>query len=552
MEAKRSKISTALGKLKEEVHYNFNGKNFQKITEKASALLKRSEKINYQAGRFSALNILGGACFNISDYEKAQKYYIESMAVANEMKDDIKIALSLNNIGIIFFTLKDYNKALEYYKKALDLKIKTNNQMGISTSYSNIGLAYNMLNESDKALDYFKKSLKIDKKTKNTHAECRALVNIGLALHNIGNTEKALEFYKKSYSLSKKNEYKKYIATALTNLASIYLEMGNTDKALEKALEGKELSQELHSNIHILHFYNVIHKAYKKNKEFEKAYNYLQKFIEFEEKVFKDESQNRIFDLQIKYESEQKAKETEFYRIKTEELSRINASKDKFFKIIHHDLLNPFTAIKSTSELLNNFYDNLTEKKKRSNIRNIYRSSEKILEFINNLFAWVKTQSGEIEFKPERIDISRLIKNNLEFFEHNLSKKEISTEENISKKYIIYADRNMTDTVCRNIIANAIKFTHHEGTIKISLRKYAGMIQLKVKDNGVGIERSRISNLFTISESVTTPGTDDEKGTGLGLILVKEFMDMNKGSIGVKSTPREGTEFTLKFPLAVR
>jgi signal transduction histidine kinase len=543
----KKEIDKAVTELKTEMNNNFNGKNFQRISETANNILHRSEEINYLKGKYQSLSILGSACFNICDYEKAQKYYLRSISIAEQMKDNKKIAWGLNNIGIIFFTLEDYKKALIYYEKALELKLNTKYNGSIATTLSNIGLAYNMINQPDKALEYFKKSLDLNEESNNKPALCRELNNIGLAWQKKGEHVKALDFFDRSYKISIKEKNKKRTATALIYIANQHLKQNDSEIALKKAIEGEKLSITLHSNMHLLHFYDVIHKVYKISSQCDKAYEYLEKFMTLKEIVYKEDLQNKIFDMQIKYESEKKEKEAELFRTKNAELSEINSAKDKFFKIIHHDLLNPFTAISSTSEFLYKYYDKLDESKKRNHIKKIHSSSEKLLKLIDNLFSWVKAQSGEIEFKPEVIDLQDIVENNLQLLANNIIAKEIETESKYSKNRLVYADSNMTDTVIRNIIANAIKFTHHEGKIDISVRKHRGMIHLKIEDNGVGIKKSRLARLFKISESVSTPGTDNEKGTGLGLILVKEFMDLNKGIIDVKSTPGKGTVFTLKF-----
>jgi len=550
MEKVRQEIDSAVTELKDELQKNFNGKNYQRITETANFILNRSVEAGYLKGQYGALNILGGASFNICDYEKAQKYYLESINIAEKLKDDKKNAYGLNNIGIIFFTLQQFDKALVYYKKALELKLNYDDKSSISTSFSNIGLAYNMLKDSDKALDYFQRSLDIDRTQDNKYAICRDLNNIGLAWKDKGDPEKALEFFEESYSVSKKENSSKGMATTLTNIANLHIELNNTDLALDKALEGEKIALSINSDMHLLHFYRVLPEVYKKKNNYRKAFEYFEKFIKLKDKIFSEESNNKIFEMQIKYESEKKDRESELYRLKNEQLSVLNATKDKFFRIIHHDLLNPFTAIHTTSEFLEKHYDKIDENKRKNYIKNISAASERLLKLMDNLFAWVKTQTGQIDYKPEKVDLKEIIEHSVKLLGNNMHSKEIVTELKIPKKCFVIADKNMIDTIVRNLIANAIKFTHNKGSIAVTLKNHSGSVFFTVQDNGVGMEKDNLSKLFKVSETFSTPGTNDEKGTGLGLILVKEFLDINKGKIKVESKPGKGSRFTVELPAA--
>jgi len=548
VERAKKEIDQTIELLKDEVLKNFTKDNYQKIVLGAAEILKRSNDINYLRGKYGALNILGNAAFTICDYNKSQEYFIRSLSAAEEMNDEKSIAFALNNIGIVYFRLKQFNKALDYYEKALAIKIKTAERSSISTSYNNIGLVYNNLKEYDKALKYFKLSMKIDKETGNRHALCRALNNVGLSWKHKGDRKKSLKYFRESYEMSRKAEYNKDMATALSNICTHYFETGEYALSLEKGLEGEKIAYAIHSNNHLLNFFGQISEAYEKTGDFENALIYLKKHFVLKDQIFSEESQNKIFEMQVRYDSEKKEKEAEIYRIKNEELSLMNATKDKFFRIIHHDLLNPFTAIHSTAGFLEKFYDKIDDQKRRSYVRMILGSSERLLKLIDNLFEWVKTQSGEIDFIPEKINVCDIVDHNIQLLGNNLNSKEIVTEIKVPASCCVNADRNMLDTIVRNLIANAIKFTSTGGKIVIKARSLNDTVKLSVEDNGMGIERSNLKKLFKVEEAFSTPGTNEEKGTGLGLILVKEFLDICGGRVFVKSEPGNGTKFTIELP----
>jgi signal transduction histidine kinase len=548
MKTGSSEIDKEIVSLKDELQRNFSKKNYRKIHDRANILYKKSIKLNYPMGIYGALNLLGNASFNICDYEKAHSYFLDSVKLAEEMQDDKSLAFGLNNIGIILFRLKKYEKALDYYKKSLDIKLKHDNKASISTTYNNMGLIYHNLKDYDEALKYFKKSLKIDKEIDNRHAICRELNNIGLVWKFKKDPKKSLKSFQDSYKESKNIKYKKGMASALSNIASHHLAAGNYDKALEKAFEGKELAKEIHSSNHIIHFYTTILEAYEKKKDYKNAVKYYKKYTVLKDKIISEESHNKIVEMQIKYESEKKERESQVYRIKSEELSLINAKKDKFFRIIHHDLLNPFTAMHSTATFLSKYYDKFDDAKRKNYVYMILGSSQRLIKLMDNLFEWVKTQSGEIEYQPEMVDLKEITEHNLELLANNINSKNIKVSVKLCKNCFVDADRNMTDTIVRNLIANAIKFTFDEGEIRISSKCASKKISFSVEDNGMGIDGENMSKLFDVSQTFTTPGTNDEKGTGLGLILVKEFLDLNKGKISVESEPGKGTKFTVEFP----
>ncbi len=548
MEKIKKEIDKSIELLKEEIHKNFSKDNYLRITQNAVELLRRSEEIGYLNGKYGALNIFGNAAFILCDYEKALEYFLESLRLAEMASNKKNMSFAMNNIGIIFFRLKKFDKALDYYMRALELKLKTEDKPAISTAYNNIGLVYSNLKEYDKALDYFNMSLRLDEETGNKYAISRELNNIGLVWKNKGDTAKALECFLGSYEISVQAEYNKGKATALSNISNYYFDRGDYSLALEKALEGEMIANAIHSNNHLMNFYGQIAESYEKKNMPVQALEYYKKLFTLKDKIFSDKSQNKIFEMEIRYEIEKKAKESELYKLKSEELTLINTTKDKFFRIIHHDLLNPFTAIYSTAGFLSQYYDKIDEEKRKHYIEMILNSSERLIKLMDNLFAWVKTQTGEIDYNPENIGLREIVSHNVELLSGNICAKEIIVELKIPKTCSAHADKNMVDLIVRNLLANSIKFTFDKGKISITGKNLEKTVCLSFKDTGMGIEKHNLKRLFKLSETFTSPGTKDEKGTGLGLILVKEFLDKNNGKISVESKPGKGSKFTIELP----
>jgi PAS domain S-box-containing protein len=232
-----------------------------------------------------------------------------------------------------------------------------------------------------------------------------------------------------------------------------------------------------------------------------------------------------------------------------EELLRLNASKDKFFSIIAHDLKNPFSAIIGSSDLLVSRSDkNDTEEIDRY-AKIINQSSKKALDILLNLMDWSQIQTGSTKYVPESLDVHGLVEEAIQLLGCNAEEKSISIQNQIPQETRIFADKLMMSIVLRNLISNAIKYTHLEGIVSISSIQEENKIVVYVKDNGIGIAEDKIQKLFKIDGIYSTPGTKKEKGTGLGLILCKEFLEKNKGSIWIESAVGKGSTFYFSLPL---
>lgn len=229
-------------------------------------------------------------------------------------------------------------------------------------------------------------------------------------------------------------------------------------------------------------------------------------------------------------------------------LIELNATKDKFFSIIAHDLKTPFNSIIGFSEYL-------TEEVKNQNFQNldviagdILKSSYKAMDLLTNLMTWSQLESGRMPFNPKSLDISILVNEVLSIMEPSAKRKNVMIENRMLLNSIAVADKEMIAAVLRNLISNAIKFTQNGGEITVLSSIHEDKIDITISDNGVGISKERMDKLFKIGTNDSTPGTEKEKGTGLGLILCKEFMDKNSGTIRVESIPGSGTSFHISLP----
>lgn len=230
------------------------------------------------------------------------------------------------------------------------------------------------------------------------------------------------------------------------------------------------------------------------------------------------------------------------------ELELLNATKDKFFSIMAHDLKNPFTTVYSLSDILHKEFTSLDEEDKKAIISRIHDSSQHIYRLLDNLLTWSRSQRGLIECQPTEFSLYEVVNTILNLNSQTAKHKNITFWHNISENYKLKTDREMIATVLRNLINNAIKFTLDNGKVEIELKDGDHELYICVKDNGIGIAQNDIAKLFRIDINTKAIGSAKEKGTGLGLVLCKEFVERNGGSIKVESEINKGSIFTITLP----
>jgi len=235
----------------------------------------------------------------------------------------------------------------------------------------------------------------------------------------------------------------------------------------------------------------------------------------------------------------------------SEELRESNASKDKMFSIIAHDLRTPFNGLLAFSEILNNDYHNLSAEEITEYISVISNLSRNTFNLLEKLLQWSRLQTGRMEFKPQPIALHEVVDNILSLLSANAKGKNISLHSNIDQGLLLNADPNMVNAVIRNLTSNAIKFTRENGIVQISAKaNNAGMAEIIVSDNGIGIPAEHLQKLFRVDIHHSTTGTGGESGTGLGLLLCKEFIELHQGNIHVESEAGQGSKFIFTLPLA--
>ncbi len=230
-------------------------------------------------------------------------------------------------------------------------------------------------------------------------------------------------------------------------------------------------------------------------------------------------------------------------------LRELNATKDKFFNIVAHDLKNPFTSLLGATELLFENIEKMDAEKIKRLAQILNDSAKSGYAILLNLLDWSRSQTGLIKINPERINLKKLLDENISEMQLFLNNKEINLNSEATEDMYIFVDKNMLNTILRNLISNALKFTCRGGSIVIRANISEQKVIISVKDTGIGISDDNVDKLFRIDSKYTRPGTDKEQGTGLGLKLSKEFVEKLGGKIWVKSIENKGSEFIFSIPL---
>lgn len=250
---------------------------------------------------------------------------------------------------------------------------------------------------------------------------------------------------------------------------------------------------------------------------------------------------------EIQQQKEELVAQAENLRAINHELEKLNRTKNKFFSIIAHDLKNPFHAISGFAMLLTTSFNEMEDKRKKEIIELIRSSSENAYNLLENLLQWARSQTNSIKYNPVNTNIQELVEQNLYLLQASAESKDLTiTSEIIACNAFI--DNQMINTVIRNLLSNAVKFSNSKGTISVTCKPENDQVMLKIADNGVGIPPENLERLFKIDQYYSTSGTEGESGTGLGLIICKEFVEKNKGEIKVESKPDKGTTFYVYLP----
>jgi two-component system sensor histidine kinase/response regulator len=237
------------------------------------------------------------------------------------------------------------------------------------------------------------------------------------------------------------------------------------------------------------------------------------------------------------------------YNKEHQKVVELNNSKNKLLSIIAHDLKNPIGTLNNLNNLLLETHNEMGSERRAAYIKTMIESTEGTYNLLENLLMWARSESGDLELRPEKLEVFDVVNNSVNLLKQSANQKNLKIRVEIEENLLLFADHNMIDTIIRNLVSNAIKFSERDKEIIVAATQSNKEIQISVKDFGVGMSNSLQAKIFNNEHPVSTRGTNDERGTGFGLKLCKEFVRHNNGKISIKSEEGIGTEIIVHFPL---
>ncbi|OFY53764.1 MAG: hypothetical protein A2W93_07025 [Bacteroidetes bacterium GWF2_43_63] len=550
----------------------------------------------------------------IANYPVALEQASNSLILFRKANSLDGMAQAYNNLGNIYDNMGNYEQSLKYYHKTLEIHSSANNKQGLARVYINLSIVYNKTNRPDEAESLLNKAIDIGKEANDIRLLAVAYGNIGLMHDNAGDYKKALEFYTMSLELKTQLQDRHSIMISEINIGNTYLKMNQLENALQHVNKAIEIGLALNAKRELIDAYNIQAQLYEKKGNFASAYAALNHRIALNDSIFGTDQLKNLADVDRKNEINQLESENQILRqqsiidqlklennrfiryylliglsfaivliglliyqsgerrkssrrldevnkqlLKTNkqlkrsesELAESNRSKDKFFSIISHDLRNPLASMVSFVRIMKRDYATLEQYERDALIEEFEKIVNRTGNLLENLLMWSRSQTGRLIITPENFSARNVLEENAEFHETLLRTKKIRISilaDNDSTE--IFADKNMINTVVRNLLSNSIKFTPAGGKIELGYKQSGKNCVFHVKDSGIGIAPDKVPNLFSLGEVYVRTGTANEKGSGLGLVLCKEFVEKNHGEIWLESVPNEGTTFYFSVPVA--
>lgn len=542
--------------------YLFQG-DYKKALDQFAGTIAVYEEIGDKRGISDCYQSIGLVHYYQKNYEKALDNFLISLKLYEEIGDKMRISNCYNNLGITVYELKQYDEAIQYYQKSLDIEKELGRDINMSIFYNNIGNVYRVQGKYKKTIEMYTESLKIKELLGDKNGITSTKVNIAslnsILADSVAKSEseriaylnKAIDYGWQAYQMAKEIGAKQLENVASQELMNNYDKLGNYRKALEFAYIFMQTRDSLFSEekTKAVEEMMVKYETERKEKEIQHQMLALEK-ARFRSIVLL--SAIGFFILVISflvYVIRLRQRAQKELAIKNRELQASNATKDKFFSIISHDLRSPLSGFRNLSSAIGQNFDSLTPDQLKENVIVLSKSSEETVNMLNNLLQWSKSQQNKIEVKRFPVRLHRFFYKMKEELNTKLREKELNLRIEIDESVEIEADENIVSTVVRNLLSNAIKFSHKGADIELGIEKQDGFVEIFVKDYGIGMTEDDKNKLFKIECDTKNIGSSPEKGSGIGLILCNELVRLHGGNILVESKIAEGSRFGFTIPL---
>ncbi|TLP79618.1 tetratricopeptide repeat-containing sensor histidine kinase [Maribacter sp. ACAM166] len=577
--------------------YLYQG-NTEKAIQYGLEVLNEKELVDYPNKEMKAYNQLGQAYFIKQDYPLTYTHFLHALSLGEKFNNEVYIFRMNMNLGTMFNLLEDYDEAIVFYSAALKSSKKLNDTNADAMLSSNLGYLYIQKGEFKKAEALLNNSIKSFDNQKINEWQAFSYATLGQLNIKLKNFNKALVNYEKALNIQSSINDIKGRADIYYGLAKANIGLKNLDKAEEYSNESLRLYTSFQLNTGLERCYRILYEIKKEQNQISKSLEYL----EITEKLANDISTEKnkrnlnMLNAKLNFEKEKDGlkaknelalnqqrkyvkwalaalltsliivliilnsnKRKKILNKKLENqaiiltknqktLSQINSNQDRLFSIVGHDLRGPIIALK---ELLKLYLEDPEGKDYFEKFApQVDNDLEHVLFTMDNLLHWGKTQMTGNVINKERITIKQELEIILQLFRNEIEKKSILVKNQLKDNHFAFADLDQFGIVFRNLISNAIKFTPKNGKITVSSIIRDTKLVIQISDTGIGMTEMTVRKIFNNTEHFSTYGTNQEKGTGLGLRLAKEMLVLNSGEISVKSEPNLGSQFIVELPIS--
>jgi signal transduction histidine kinase len=593
-------LSMALAMRSIATYYNILSKNQEalKYDIEALTLIRKYGKAS-EVSRY--LNNIGEDYYNLDLYNEAFDYYSQSLDAAKDAGVELAEVIATYNMGRVLRTMGQNEKAREYILDAMKLSEEIDDLPGIAYAKHDLALIYISENKFDEALAELEQAYVLSDSLREDVLTPQILVKTATAYDHKGDYRNALKNYDKALDIYRSQNNQSGVGESYYGKGNVTLHMGDVKGAKAYYQQCEKIADNLKDNELMINCYSALSNLYERDGDYQSALQYYKKFKQLEDSIFSETKKEQFAQIQIKYETARKdieiellnqkeqqqiakLKNEEFIRnilvvilaftavllfslyknnekrrkinellieqqkeikSKSKELAGLLEMKDKFFSIVSHDLRSPINALVGILDILHE--GNLTQQELKDVSLSLKVRLDNTRKLLDTLLDWAMLQMNEIKIQKENIELSKLVESNLAYF-REVGDKKIDFINTVKEGQMVSADRNMLDLIIRNLVSNSIKFTDEGGKVEVTTEfGPKKSLIVMIKDNGIGMSTDQMDKLFDTNTLYTTRGTANEKGTGLGLRLCKEFVERMGGNIWVESV--EGKGSTFKFTI---
>ncbi|MDR6845950.1 tetratricopeptide repeat-containing sensor histidine kinase [Flavobacterium granuli] len=577
-----------------DLSYELSNYDPDKAFKYASEEIELSRKIDYDLGLGYGYQSLGFCYSMMSNNVRALEYFDKADSIFSELKDKKGICVSEFGIGNLFSRMGNNVEAIACYKKALKIAKSEAFEIMISRIWNQMSMAYRRNGQLAEAMNYAKLSLELDTKLKNNIGIATSLVNLGIGSYNLKRYAESQEFFKKALAILKDDQnYIRALAESHSGSGLFLMASEMPDGSAKRAYLNQAVS---HFRQGIAIFGKLNNLGFKR-----KSYIELYKVAKaLNDPILADEcsfnafmlgnkilaNQKEEFVLSLKRErsarmdklvsdkksrllgygsalilfvillqimyvrrlSYQKRMNIALEEKKTE-IEKLNIQKDQFYSIIAHDLRGSLGGFHALTEFLAEEGNSMDKEQIMESVVIMRDSANGLFSLLEGLLDWSKSEKGLVEFNPQVIELSQAIGQAIGVLSENAYKKNIEIFADVKEDLTVYADDNLLQTVLRNLISNAIKFTPRGGKVDVITQIDTKQnVEIQISDTGIGMNEQMVKDLFNSEIKSNRLGTDNEPSTGLGIVLCKEFVERHGGKIWVESKVGEGTIFRFNIP----